>query len=209
MDKFSAQEKLKAINELQTTDITAVCQRYKISRTTLWRWQKQFDGTLDSLEPKFSRKDIKMPNAHTQEEVEQIKAILRKNPYISHKELYNKLVSDYQYSRSSSVLYNYLKRHNLIQKTRPKNDYATMFDVEAVKKINNKFLFDNKEKLPLYIIELSNTGIYIASNVSNYPCKLSVYYSVSLCFNKFEEAQKFIKSIKNSSNYNLTIKELN
>ena len=96
----------------------------------------------------------------------------------------------------------------MIPEPKQKNEYATMFDEDAVNRLNKKFLYNNKEKLPLYIIELSDLGIYIASNSSNYPCKLSVYYSVSLTFDELRDAERFVGSINNKSRYKLKIKEL-
>ena len=84
-----------------------------------------------------------------------------------------------------------------------------MFDSEAVKRINYKFLFSNKEHLPYYVIEINNIGIYIAKEEANNPCNLTVYYSTALKFNNKSEAVSFIQSIQNTSNYKLSIKEIN
>lgn len=201
-------EKLQIIQYSDKYGMDAACKKFDITERSIWRYKKLYNGNLDSLKNKSSKPNTPHPNEHTKEEIDNIKAILDNNPYISHKELYNRLISEYGYSRKISGLYSYLRRHNMIPEPKQKNEYATMFDLEAVKRLNNKFLYDNKAKLPLYIIELSNLGIYIASNVINYPCKLSVYYSVSLYFNKLEDAQNFVKSIKNTSNYTLNIKKL-
>ena len=34
-----------------TKDISFVCRRYKVSKASLMRWNKRYDGTRESLEP--------------------------------------------------------------------------------------------------------------------------------------------------------------
>lgn len=62
MYKFQAKEKYNALKALRSTDTLTICRRYKVNRTTLWRWKRLYDGTLDSLAPKFSRKNIHHPD---------------------------------------------------------------------------------------------------------------------------------------------------
>ena len=113
MYKFQAKEKLNALKALRTTSTLIICRRYKVSRTTLWRWKCQYDGTLESLEPKFSRKHIHHPNEQTDEEKENIKKLLRRNPYIGLNELYGKLCRDYGYERNPITLYRFLRKNKL------------------------------------------------------------------------------------------------
>lgn len=201
-------EKLQIIEYADKNGMQKACEKYDLTERTIWRYKSQYDGTLKSLENKTSRVDMIHPSQHTEEEVNNIREVLSKYPYISHKELYEILVKEYGYNRHIGGLYNYLRRHNMRPEPKQKNEYATMFDERAVRILNNKFIFDNKDKLPLYVIELSDLGVYIASNSSNYPCKLCVYYSVALTFNELKEAEKFVKSIKNTSKFELNIREL-
>ena len=120
MYKFTAKEKLKAINALKTSTILVVCRRYKINRSTLWRWRVQDNGTLKSLEPVFSRKHILHPNRQTEEEVTSIKNLIKRNPDIGLNELYGKLYRDYNYRRNPITLYRFLKRQNFINSKRRK-----------------------------------------------------------------------------------------
>ena len=39
----------------QVGDVQFVCRRYHISKASLMRWNKQYDGTRESLEPKSHR----------------------------------------------------------------------------------------------------------------------------------------------------------
>lgn len=204
----TAKEKLQILQYAEKHGMQKACEKFDITERSIWRYKSSYNGALESLENKSSRPNTPHPTEHTEEEVNSIREVLSKNPYISHKELYEILKSEYGYNRHIGGLYNYLRRHNMIPKPKQKNEYATMFDERAVKRLNNKFIYNNKDNLPLYVIELSQLGIYIASNTSNYPCKLSRYYSVALTFNDIKEAQKFVKSIKNTSKFELSIKEL-
>lgn len=46
-----------------------VCRRYKISKSSLMRWSKRFDGTKESLMDKSHRPLTPHPTAHTEEEL--------------------------------------------------------------------------------------------------------------------------------------------
>lgn len=109
MYKFTAKEKLYAIKALKTASTQVVCRRYKVDRATLWRWRKQYDGTLESLEPKFSRKGMHHPAEQTEEEKRSITRLIRRNPNIGLNELYGKLYRKYNYRRNPVTLYRYLR----------------------------------------------------------------------------------------------------
>ena len=75
----------------QTKDIDLVCRRYHISKASLMRWNKLYDGTKESLIPKSHRPHSQHPNAHTEQELRWIRNYHRRNPNISICELYGKL----------------------------------------------------------------------------------------------------------------------
>lgn len=85
-------------------NISFVCRRYHISKSSLMRWNKKFDGTKDSLMDKSHRPLSPHPNSHTPEELSLIKNFHRRNPHISVCELYGKLRSK-GYSRHPLSLY--------------------------------------------------------------------------------------------------------
>lgn len=122
MHKFSAKEKLYAINALKSASIFVVCRRYKIARQTLWRWRMQYDGTLESLKPNFSRKGMHHPNEQTAEEKENIRNLVRRNPHIGLNELYGKLFRHYGYRRNPATLYRFLRKDNLCVR-KPRTPY--------------------------------------------------------------------------------------
>ena len=89
----------------QTGDIDFVLRRYHISKSSLMRWNKRYDGTKESLMDKSHRPKTPHPNAHTDEEITWIKNYHRRNPNISLCELYGKLRTDKGYSRHIGSLY--------------------------------------------------------------------------------------------------------
>ena len=110
MYKFTAKEKMYALKALRSADTLTVCRRYRVNRTTLWRWRRRYDGTIESLAPKFSRKGMRHPNEQTDEEKKNIHNLLRRNPNIGLNELYEKLYRKYEYRRNPVTLYRYLRR---------------------------------------------------------------------------------------------------
>lgn len=86
-------------------DVSFVCRRYKISKASLMRWNRRFDGTKDSLRDQSHRPKTPHPNAHTQQELKWIRDYHRRNPSISVCELYGKLRTQKGYSRHPGSLY--------------------------------------------------------------------------------------------------------
>ena len=101
--------------------ISYVCRKYHISRTSLYRWNKEYDGTKESLQDKSHRPLSKHPNAHTNEEISWIKNLIRRNPNITLCELWYKLRIKRGYSRHIGSLYRVLKRLNFYQEINIKN----------------------------------------------------------------------------------------
>ncbi len=85
--------------------VSFVCRRYKISKSSLLRWNKKFDGTKDSLRDKSHRPLTPHPAAHTEQELKWIRDYHRRNPHISVCELYGKLRTEKGYSRHPGSLY--------------------------------------------------------------------------------------------------------
>jgi len=205
---MTPEQRLEMLEFFKTHSMDETCEKYNCTQATVYRWRKKYDGTLESLADKSSRPKNPHPSEHTEEEINNIREILFKYPYISHKEMYEILKNEYGYTRHPGGLYNYLRRHRMIPEPKQKVEYATMFDEQAVKRFNKKFIYENKDRLPLYVIELSDLGIYLSTNVGNYPCKLSVYYSVALTFDNRKKAEEFVESIKNTSKFELKVREL-
>ena len=62
------------------SSIPFVCRRYKISKSSLMRWNKKFDGTKESLIDKSHKPLTLHPKAHTEQEIKWIKDLIRRNP---------------------------------------------------------------------------------------------------------------------------------
>lgn len=91
-------------------DIEYVCRKYHISRTSLWRWNKKYDGTKESIIDKSHRPHSRHPNAHTDEEIQWIRNYVRRNPRITLCELWIKLKRDKGYTRTITGLYRVIRK---------------------------------------------------------------------------------------------------
>ena len=89
----------------QVGDVGYICRKYQISKASLMRWNKQYDGTRESLQIKSHRPKTPHPNAHTEQEIKWIKDLHRRNPNISICEMYGKLRDEKAYSRHPGSLY--------------------------------------------------------------------------------------------------------
>lgn len=85
--------------------VSFVCRRYKISKSSLMRWNRRFDGTRDSLRDRSHRPHTPHPASHTEQELKWIRDLHRRNPHISVCELYGKLLKSKGYSRHPGSLY--------------------------------------------------------------------------------------------------------
>ena len=99
----------------QTKDISFVCRRYKISKASLMRWNRQYDSTRKSLLPKLTDR-IHSTLTHTEQELRWIENYHRKNPNMSVCELYGKLHTEKGYTRHLGYLYRVFIRLGYRQK---------------------------------------------------------------------------------------------
>lgn len=90
--------------------VAFVTRRYHISKSSLLRWNKRFDGTKESLADKSHRPHSPHPAAHTEQELKWIRDLHRRNPHISVCELYGKLRTAKGYSRHPGSLYRIYRR---------------------------------------------------------------------------------------------------
>ena len=81
-------------------DIGYVCRKYHISRTSLWRWNKKYNGNKESLEDKSHGPMSKHPTAHTEIEMKWIKDLIKRNPHITLNEIWYKLKINKGYKTS-------------------------------------------------------------------------------------------------------------
>lgn len=91
-------------------DIEYVCRKYHISRISLWRWNKIYDGTKESIMDKSHRPRSKHPNSHTNQEIRWIRNYVRRNPRITLCELWIKLKREKGDKRTITELYRVMRR---------------------------------------------------------------------------------------------------
>lgn len=91
--------------------VTKAARRYNVSRQFIYRWQKRYDGTLESLENK-SHRPHSHPNQHTEEEIKLIKDMRKRNKNLGLVVFWVKL-KERGYTRSITSLWRVLKRFEL------------------------------------------------------------------------------------------------
>jgi transposase InsO family protein len=126
-------------------DIQFVCRRYHVSKASLMRWNKQYDGTAESLMPKSHRPKTPHPNAHTEEELSWIRNIHRRNPEIRVCEMYGKLQEGKGYHRHPGSLYRVFIREGYRTKapsTKEKSRHLGKYDTPT--KLGVKWQMDVK-----------------------------------------------------------------
>ena len=89
---------------------TYVCRKYHISKSSLSRWNRKFDGTKESLIDKSHKPLTPHPTAHTELEIKWIHDYIRRNPHITVCELWYKLKINKGYTRHPASLYRFLRR---------------------------------------------------------------------------------------------------
>lgn len=126
-------------------DIDFVLRRYKISKASLMRWNKAYDGTRESLIPKSHRPLSPHPNAHTEEEIKWITDYHRRTPNITCGELYGKLREEKAYSRHPGSLYRVFIRlgfRKKVESTKKKSRHLGHYDTPE--KTGEKWQLDVK-----------------------------------------------------------------
>lgn len=114
-----------------TGDISYVCRKYHVSKASLMRWNKRYDGSKDSLVSRSHRPNSPHPNAHTPQELKWITDYHRRNPDISICELYGKLRDQKGYSRSPGSLYRVFVRLGYrqdVQSTKQRTKHNQKYD---------------------------------------------------------------------------------
>lgn len=100
--------------------INYVCRKYHISKPSLMRWNKRFDGTRESLKDHSHKPLTQHPNAHTDLELKWIRNYIRRNPHISMIELYAKLKTQKGYHRHPCSLFRVLRKFGYFKKAERK-----------------------------------------------------------------------------------------
>lgn len=102
----------------QRNSVFSAIRKFGVSRATIYRWRKMYDGTLSSLAER-SRRPHSHPNQHTPEELKLISDMRRRNPEDGLVVFWVKLTLR-GYKRSIPSLWRVLKRLTL-QPIKPPN----------------------------------------------------------------------------------------
>lgn len=124
--------------------IYQVCRRYHISKASLMRWNRKYDGTKESLFDRSHKPLSKHPNAHTDLEIKWIKDLIRRNPNISMSELYGKLRVEKGYSRHATSLFRLLRKLGYLQEKKQKKTKYIPKPYDTPKHLGIKWQMDVK-----------------------------------------------------------------
>lgn len=124
--------------------VSFVIRRYKISKASLMRWNKRFDGTRESLADRSHKPHTTHPNAHTQAELKSTQDLLRRNPHISMSELYGKLRRNYGYQRHPASLFRIMRNLGIRPAKPPKVKKKNAKPYNTPKKLGVKWQMDGK-----------------------------------------------------------------
>ena len=174
----------------RTSDIV---KKYNISRETLRRWVKRYDGTASSLQPKLSRKNINHPNKMSVEEERRLREIVENNPNITNKKLSELLGT----KRDPSFLHR--KREKLFGKRIVlfKRNIDTFFNDSEIESINVNDYESGKIGETVYVIEVEKS-LYLMRSSCGAPVGATPYFSASVQFNSLIEAKNFVDTIVKS-----------
>lgn len=87
------------IKYLENHTVTETAIRFKVSRKTVYKWLKRYDGTLESLEDQ-SHKPKTSPRSHTEEELKHIRRCLKKYKWKDLILAFQDMREKYGYTRS-------------------------------------------------------------------------------------------------------------
>ena len=105
----------------QRNSVFSAIRKFGVSRATVYRWRKMYDGTLNSLAER-SRRPHSHPNQHTPEELKLISDMRRRNPEAGLVVFWVKLIQR-GYKRSIPALWRVLKRLTLLPVKPPNPKY--------------------------------------------------------------------------------------
>ncbi len=124
--------------------VAFIVRKYKISKASLMRWMKRFDGTKDSLISRSRRPKSPHPNAHTAIEIQNIENLLKRNSNIGLSELYGKLKQSYAYTRHPASLFRFLRKRGVFTTPEHKKKPYKPKKYDTPTKIGQKMQLDVK-----------------------------------------------------------------
>ena len=104
--------------------IASVARLYRISRTSIYRWKKRYDGTVESLY-EGSHRPHSHPNQHTVEELQLIRRVWSHNKGLGLVCLHMTLTDRHGYKRSQGSLNRTMKGMGIGRKKQRKKKYIS------------------------------------------------------------------------------------
>lgn len=92
-------QRQRMVKYAQKHSVTETAVRYRVSRKTVYKWLKRYDGTTDSLADRSHRPHYS-PKKHTEREIRQIRRRLKKHKWSDLILAYQELVEKDGYTRS-------------------------------------------------------------------------------------------------------------
>lgn len=117
---FFRQRVIREIEKGKT--VAATARRYKICRTSIYRWRERYDGTVESLYAR-SHRPKSHPNQHTVEELKLIKRVWSHNKGLGLVCLHMVLTGKHGYARSVSSLNRVMKKLGIGRKRQRKKKH--------------------------------------------------------------------------------------
>ncbi|WP_119876267.1 DDE-type integrase/transposase/recombinase [Streptococcus respiraculi] len=124
--------------------VAFICRRYKVSKASLMRWNKRFDGTKDSLKDKSHRPHKTHPKAHTEQEIRWIKNCIRRNPNATLIEIFYKLRANKGYDRHPCSLFRVLRKMGFFKAAETKKEAYVPKPYDTPTKLGIKWQMDVK-----------------------------------------------------------------
>jgi len=108
--------------------------------------EKNYNGTIESLENGSCVPKTKHPNSQTDEEIKHILDLVKRNPNIGLNELYGKLRVNYGYHRNPVTVYRFLRKNNYFKElSKTRNNYKP-------KKYNTPVYIGEKMQLDVKVV---------------------------------------------------------
>ena len=124
--------------------VAFICRRYKVSKASLMRWNKRFDGTKESLKDRSHRPLTPHPKAHTEQELIWIKNCIRRNPNATLIEIFYKLKTNKGYDRHPCSLFRVLRKLDFFKSPKTKQKTYVPKPYDTPTEIGIKWQMDVK-----------------------------------------------------------------
>ncbi|AND78683.1 DDE-type integrase/transposase/recombinase [Streptococcus pantholopis] len=124
--------------------VAFICRRYKVSKASLMRWNKRFDGTKESLKDKSHRPLTPHPLAHTEQEISWIKNSIKRNPRATLIEIFYKLKTNKGYNRHPCSLFRVLRKLGVFKSPKTKKKTYTPKPYDTPTDLGIKWQMDVK-----------------------------------------------------------------